>query len=133
MKHNRKLIASILEIIIGIALLVFVGFDETDSYWGGAGSALIGVGILFLLREIKYRKNPDYKEQVDTETNDERNRYLGMKTWSWTGYATVLILAVSSIGCKIAGYSDISTLLGSIVCLMAVLYWLIYVYLSKKY
>ena len=121
MKHNRKLIASILEIIIGIALLVFVGFDEADSYWGGAGSALIGVGFLFLLREIKYRKNPEYKEQVDTETNDERNKYLGMKTWSWTGYATVLILAVSSIGCKIAGHGDISTLLGSIVCLMACL------------
>ena len=136
MKHNRhthKMIWSILEIIIGAALMAANFLADLDSYWSGMGSALIAVGVIFLLREIKYRKNPDYKEQVDTETNDERNKYLGMKTWSWTGYATVLILAVSSIGCKIAGYSDISTLLGGIVCLMVVLYWLIYVYLSKKY
>lgn len=133
MKHNRRLIASISEIVIGAALWAASLFAELDSYWSGAGSALIGVGAIFLWREIKYRRNPEYKEQVDTETNDERNKYLGMKTWSWTGYATVMILAVSSIGCRIAGYGDISTLLGGIVCLMMVLYWLIYVYLSKKY
>ena len=130
---TTKLISSVLEIIIGIALFATSSFGKIDSYWSGMGGALIAVGIMFLLRQIKYTRNPEYKEQVDTATSDERNKYLGMKAWSWTGYTTVLILAVSSIACKIAEQGSISTLLGGIVCLMIVLYWLFYVFLSKKY
>lgn len=136
MKHNqhtKRMISSIVEIVIGAALMAASFSASLDSYWSGMGSGLIAVGVIFLLREIKYRRNPEYKEQVDTATNDERNKYLGMKAWSWTGYATVLTLAFAGIGCRISGQDSISTLLAGIVCLMMVLYWLIYVYLSKKY
>ena len=132
-RQTTKIISSVLEIIIGIALIAASTFGSLDSYWSGMGGALIAVGTMFLFKQIKYKRNPDYKEQVDTAMGDERNKYLGMKTWSWTGYATVLILAAGSIACKIAGQDLISTLLGGIVCLMIVLYWPIYVYLSKKY
>lgn len=132
-RRNIKTISSVLEIIIGIALFASGSFGMIDSYWSGMGGGLIAVGIMFLFKQLKYKRNPEYKEQVDTATNDERNKYLGMKAWSWTGYATVIILAAASIGCKVAGQDLISTLLGGIVCLMVVLYWPIYVFLSKKY
>ena len=132
-RSTTKIISSVLEILIGIALLASGNSGKIDSYWSGVGSALIAVGIVFLLKQIKYHRNPTYKESVDTAMGDERNKYLGMKTWSWTGYATTIILAVGSIACKIAGQDSFSTLLGGIVCLMIVLYWLFFVFLSKKY
>ncbi|MBR6678337.1 MAG: hypothetical protein IKL23_06385, partial [Oscillospiraceae bacterium] len=118
---------------LGIALMLTCAFGNLDSYWSGMGSALIVVGTIFLFRQIKYKRNPAYKEQVDTANNDERNKYLGMKAWAWTGYSLVILLAVGSIGCRIAEQALISTLLGGIVCLMVVLYWLFYLCLSKKY
>ncbi len=130
---NKRFISSIVEIGLGVALMLACTIGDLDSYWSGMGSALILVGALFLLRQIKYKRNPAYKEQVDTANRDERNKYLSTKAWAWTGYALVLILAFASIGCRIAGQDLISTLLSGIVCLMVLLYWLFYLILSKKY
>ena len=130
---NKRFISSIVEISLGIALVLACTIGDLDSYWSGMGSALIFVGALFLLRQIKYARNPAYKEQVDTANQDERNKFLRAKAWAWTGYTLVIILAIGSIGCKIAGQETFSLLLSRIVCLMVVLYWLFYLILSKKY
>ena len=131
--NNKRFISSIVEIGLGIALMLACTIGNLDSYWSGMGSALIIVGALFLLRQIKYKRNPAYKEQVDTANHDERNRFLRAKAWAWTGYTLVILLAFGSIGCRIAGQDIISQLLSFIVCLMVVLYWLFYLCLSKKY
>lgn len=130
---NKRFISSIVEIGLGIALMLACTIGGLDSYWSGMGSALIIVGALFLLRQIKYKRNPAYKEQVDTANQDERNKFLRAKAWAWTGYTLVILLAAGSIGCKIAGQEAFSMLLSGIVCLMVVLYWLFYLCLAKKY
>ena len=133
MKHNKRMLASIVEIILGAILMAACAAGDLDSYWSGMGSALLTVGVIFLIRHIKYRKDPAYKEKVDTATGDERNKFLGTKAWSWTGYTLLLVLAFASIGCRIAGQDSISLLLSGIVCLTVVLYWLFYFFLSRKY
>ena len=133
MKSNKRLIACIVEIAIGLALLISNLAGLTDPFWSGMGTALIVVGVIFLIRQIKYQTSETYRESVDVEVNDERNKYLSMKAWSWAGYLFVLIAAVGAIVLKIAGRDDLVYMASGSVCLIMVLYWLVYVILRKKY
>ena len=70
---------------------------------------------------------------MDVQINDERNKYLRVKAWSWAGYLFVLISAVASIALKIAGFDQYSMIVGAGVCLIITLYWISYMLLSRKY
>ena len=133
MKNIKHLIASIVEIAVGAALLICRFAGLVDDFWSGMGTALIVVGALFLLRHIKYRTNETYRESVDVEVNDERNKYISMKAWSWAGYLFVLIAAVGVIVLKVIGQDQLVFFASGSVCLIVVLYWLAYTVLRRKY
>lgn len=131
--NKERLIASIIEIIIGLALVAASMFGVVDEYWSGMGTALIIVGILFLIRVIKYKTNDDYKEKYDIERNDERNKYLALKAWAWAGYLFVIAAAFGSIVLKLVGREDLMKMASGSVCLVMVFYWISYMVLKKKY
>ena len=133
MKVTKRLIASIFEIIIGIILTILGYSGVVDSYWSGMGTALITVGVIFLFRTFRYKRDSEYKEKVDVEVNDERNKYLRMMAWSWTGYLFIFIIAFGSIIFKILGYDQYSMMAGSAVCLLITLYWISYLVLNRKH
>ena len=133
MKNHKRLIANIVEIAIGIILSVLGYMGMIDEYWTGMGTALIVVGIIFMIRQIRYQTNAEYKDSVDVEVNDERNRYLRLKAWAWAGYMLVLICAFASIIFKVFGNDQLSMMSGGCVCLLIVLYWISYMILRKKY
>lgn len=133
MKNHKRLIANIVEIAIGVILSVLGYMGMIDEYWTGMGTALIVVGIIFMIRQIRYQTNAEYKDSVDVEVNDERNRYLRLKAWAWAGYMLVLICAFASIIFKVFGNDQLSMMSGGCVCLLIVLYWGSYLILRKKY
>ena len=133
MKNCKRMIACIVEIVIGLALLVSNLAGLTDTFWSGMGSALIVVGVVFLIRQIKYQTSETYRESVDVEVNDERNQYLSMKAWSWAGYLFVLIAAVGAIVLKILGQDQFVHAAAGSVCLIMVLYWLCWLVVRRKY
>lgn len=130
---KAKLIISIAEILIGITLCVCNFLDVLDEFWSGFGASFIVIGVLFLLRSIKYRTNKDYKEKVDIQNSDERNRFLSLKAWSWAGYLFVIIAALATIIFKVVGREDLMMLSSGSVCLVVLLYWISYTILRKKY
>lgn len=133
MKFNKRLIANITEIVVGVILTVCGAVGILDSYWSGMGTALIVVGGLMMIRQVRYSTNAAYKENVDVEIQDERNKFLRIKAWSWAGYFSVLIGAVASIVLKILGQDQLSQFAGFSVCLLMVMYWVSYLILKKKY
>ena len=133
MKFNKRLIANITEIVVGVILTVCGAVGILDSYWSGMGTALIVVGGLMMIRQVRYSTNATYKESVDVEIQDERNKFLRIKAWSWAGYFSVLIGAVASIVLKILGQDQLSQFAGFSVCLLMVMYWVSYLILKKKY
>ena len=133
MKDRRRLIIAVLWIVLGAGLFGSAVAGLLDSFWSGMGGGLIAVGVLQLFRYIRYATNKTYRETVEVERNDERNRYIGMKAWAWAGYSFVLIAAVASIALKIAGQDAMSKMAGWAVCLLVVLYWLNWLWLRKKY
>ena len=129
----KRLIPLILEIVIGVALTVCGAVGLVDSYWSGMGTALVFTGLIFMFRQVRYAKDQTYRESVDVEAKDERNRYIRTKAWAWAGYGFVMVSAVASIALKIAGLDTYSIIAGGSVCVLVLLYWLSYLILRKKY
>ena len=130
---KERLIASILEIIVGAALLICSMFELVDEFWSGMGTSLLIIGIIFLIRNIKYKTNEEYREKIDIESNDERNKYISLKAWAWAGYLFVMLGAVGTIVFKLIGKEDLMMMASLSVCLIMVFYWISYTFLKKKY
>ena len=71
MKGNKRFLANIIEIVVGVILSILGFLGILDSYWSGMGTALIVVGGLMLVRQLRYKTNTEYKEKMDVEVNDE--------------------------------------------------------------
>ena len=133
MKNNRRMLLSILWVFLGIGLVIATQIAELDEFWSGMGSAFVFVGALQIFRWIKYSRDAQYREKVDVEQKDERNRFLSAKAWGWAGYLFVLISAVASMILRIAGQILLSYAASGALCLILVLYWVSYLIVRKKY
>ena len=135
---NRYLPLAVLYIVLGIALfvscqIVDLGTSTLAQIMPGMGGALFGVGIVRLVMGIKLEKDAEYRENYEIRINDERNRYLRMKAWSWAGYVFVLIAAVATIVFAVADRKELMMLASGGLCIMLVLYWVSYMIVRKKY
>lgn len=132
--NNRKLALSIFWIVLGATLmgLSMAGALDSDLY-SGMGGALIVVGAMQVYKNLKYRRDPEYRERLDTEAKDERNAFIRMRSWAWTGYITILALSVGTVAALILGQQTIQMTLMYTICLIVGVYWIAYVVLSRKY
>lgn len=132
--NNRKLILSAFWMVLGAVLIWLTVSERLDSeYFSGMGGALLAVGALQVARNLRYRKDEDYREKIDTEFKDERNGFLRMKSWSWAGYITILAQGVGVVVAQLAGERTISLVLSYSVCFIILVYWVAYLILKRKY
>ena len=132
-QDKRVIIVNIMWIVIGTVLIGLSFAGIVDSFWNGMGSGLLVVGILHLLRLHRFQKNEAYREKVEIEISDERNRFLRNKAWAWSGYLFIILASVSCIIFKIAGQELLSFVASGAVCIMMVFYWISYLVLKRKY
>lgn len=133
MKNGRRMIAYTIYMILGITLIVLGTLEIVDSFWSGMGGALIAVGVMRGIQLLRYRKDESYREKQQIAQNDERNRFLRNKAWAWAGYLFVLIAAVLAVVFKLLGQGLLSIAAGFAVSILALLYWICYLVLKKKY
>ena len=133
MKKDRRIIACIVYLILGIALMILGILDVLDSFWSGMGGALIAVGVIRMIHILRYRNDESYRENMEVETKDERNQFIRNKAWAWAGYLFVLIAAISTIGLKLLGQELLSIAAGFAVCILMLLYWVCSLILKRKY
>lgn len=132
--NNRKLLLNCVWVVTGIVLVLLSFMEKLPSdVWSGMGGGLIGVGLLQIVRNLKYRNNPEYQQKIDIAANDERNRYLRMMAWSWTEYIFVIGSAVVSIILLIAGEKELSQVLGLCMCAELGIYLVSYLVVGRKY
>lgn len=133
MKSGRKAIVYIIFIILGITLLVLGCAEIVDSYWSGMGSGLLAVSVLNLIRIYRFHKDDIYREKVEVEISDERNRFIRNKAWAWAGYLFIIVVAIASIVLKVMNQGIMSLAASYAVCLMMIFYWGSYLVLRRKY
>ena len=134
MNNNKRLVLSIFWIVLGITLMILsIAEVLDDSVYSGMGGALTAVGALQLMRNLKYRRDPEYREKIDTELGDERNRFLQMKSWSWAGYIAVMVQSAASVAAYFMGQRTVQLVLWYSICLLGLAYWVSWMILSRKY
>ena len=133
MKYSRRIVLSIVWILVGAVTVVLGIMGTLDEFWSGFGGALLAVGILQLIRHIRYKTNEEYKDKIDTEINDERNKFLSGRAWAWTGYIMILATAVGAIVFRIMGEDELCSLCATAISLMAIIYLIAYTILKRKY
>ncbi len=133
MKNNRRILAHIICVVFGAALLVLGAAGIVEEFWLGMGSALVMVGILRMVRMYRFRKDADYREMVETEANDERSHFIRGRAWAWAGYMFVIIAGVAVIVLRVMGQDMLSMAAFCAMCLILLLYWISYIILRKKY
>ena len=75
--------------------------DFMPGFYGGTGFGLAAAGVITIIRNLKYLRNPELKEKRRIYETDERNRMLGLRCWAYTGYTMMLSLY---IGILISGF-----------------------------
>lgn len=133
MKYDRRIFLSLFWVVLGGTLFVCGIAEVIDSFWSGMGGGLVGAGLAQLVRHIRYRTSPQYREKIDISLQDERNKFLTGKAWAWAGYLFVLVSAVAVIALRVLGKPELSTAAGVALCLLLVLYWGSYMVLKRKY
>ena len=133
MKNDRRIVACIIYIILGVVLMVLGMLEVVDSFWSGMGGALIAVGVVRMIHILRYHNDESYRENLEIERKDERNQFIRNKAWAWAGYLFVLIAAISTIVLKLLGHDLLSIAAGFAVCIFVLLYWVCYLVLKKKY
>ena len=137
MKPNRRIIVQwilpILYVIIGATLGICGELGVVDQFWNGLGAAFVVMGVLRLIRLIRYSTNTEYKEKTDTALNDERNRFIRNKAWAWAGYMYIMAAAVATIVFQILGEETLMFFCSGSVCLLLIVYWISYFILNKRY
>lgn len=133
MGKNYRFYLSFFWILLGIGLCVCNAAGLIEDFWSSMGVTLAIVGILQVIRNIRYRTNEEYREKFDTDSKDERNRFLANKAWAWAGYLFVLTGGVGSIVFKLMGREDLMMLASGSVCLMILFYWGSWMVLRRKY
>lgn len=78
-----------------------------NGFYMGAGGGLIGVGIVNIIMNCRYLKNPELKRKRAIVETDERNRILGLRTWAYAGYSMFLIMY---IGILLAGFISMTVM-----------------------
>ena len=132
--NNRRLILSIFWVVLGLVLFVLSVAEILDpTYFSAMGVALAVVGTLQVIRHLRYRKDKEYKEKIDIEVTDERNRFLRLQSWAWTGYIVVMVEAAGSIAAAVLGQEIVRQVLSYSVCLIVCVYWITWLVLSRKY
>ena len=133
MKYSKKIWLSGFWCVVGAVLIALSFAGVVDEFWNGMGSGLFIVGLIQVIKQLRYRNNEEYREQVDIALDDERYKYIANKSWAWAGYLYVMIAAVGSIVLKICGQDELCTLASSSLALLVGLYWVSYMVLKRKY
>ena len=133
MKNNRKILSYGTYILLGVILWILGMAEIVDEFWSGMGSALVLVGILRLVRMYRFKNDEAYREKIEIETTDERNKFIRNKAWAWAGYLFIFISACAVIILKVMDQEVLSMAASGALCLMMVLYYVSYFILRKKY
>ena len=81
--------------------------DAIPGFYSGTAMGLIAAGVITVLRNIRYLKDPELNKKRKIYETDERNRMLGLRCWAYTGYTMMIALY---IGILVSGFISLTVL-----------------------
>ena len=102
-KIKLRILYSIILLILG-GVSLYVGTciplasgnaDYSSGYYVGLGCGLIAAAIITIIKNLRLLKNKEALKQREIYESDERNRMIGLKCWSYAGYAMFILLYIA--------------------------------------
>lgn len=133
--NNKKIIIYIVEIVAGIIieLLAFSGLVSDPSVMSSIGSAILAVGLVMLIREMRMERDPELKKRVETASRDERYAFISMKAKEAAFGIYTIIAGVLCLVCLALGYREEGTFAAMSISLLAILYAIMFHVMARKY
>lgn len=69
--------------------------DYSSGFYVGLGCGLIAAAIITIIKNVRILKNKEALKQREIYESDERNRMIGLKCWSYAGYAMFILLYIA--------------------------------------
>ena len=92
------IVLGVMSLVIGAGNIVPVKIPDYNSgFYAGVGSALIAGAIVMIIKQVRILKNPEKLKEMEIYENDERIKMIGLKAWSYTGYAMYIVLFVGML------------------------------------
>ncbi len=89
-------ILGIVSLYIGLYIPLASGNTEFSSrFYTGTGSSIIAASIITIIKNIRLLKNKEALKRREIYESDERNRMIGLKSWSYAGYAMFHLLYIA--------------------------------------
>jgi len=137
-KIKIRIIYCIVLIVLGVVSLYvgnFVPLNSGDAeysagYYTGLGFGVIAAGIITIIKNVLLLKNPEKLKEREIYESDERNKMIGLKTWSYAGYAMFILLYVAQMVAGMFNVLVMNTLL-TVLGLFALCLFFSRVVLSK--
>ena len=132
---NKRFIIYVIEIVIGIIIemLAFSGITSDPSVLTGIGSGILAVGLLQLFRAVRIEQDPELKKRVETASKDERYAFISMKAKEAAFVIYLIIAGVISMAALILGYESLGMTAAMSICLLVILYTIMFRIMAKKY
>lgn len=118
-KIKLRMIYCVILVVLGVVSLYvgnFVVVNLSDAeylsgYYTGFGLAVIASGIITIVQKILLLRNPEKLKAREIYESDERNKMIGLKTWSWAGYAMFILLYIAQMVAGLFNVVIMNTLL----------------------
>ena len=100
-----RIIASTVLFVTGVILYLYVIFQQgafnpytfKGHYISGFIGGITGTGIATALVNLAILKSPKFFKKRYICENDERNKQISLKSWTWSGYISVYTILVFTI------------------------------------
>ena len=118
-KIRLRMVYCVLLVVLGVVSLLvahFVTFntgnaDYSQGYYTGLGFAVIASGIITFVKNLLLLRNPVKLKEREICESDERNKMIGLKTWSWAGYVMFILLYIAQMIAGVFSVVVMNTLL----------------------
>ena len=129
---KQNMIFSIIWMVLGLGLVICGAAAVIDDFWSGFGGGLFVIGVLQMIRYLRYRTNPEYRESFDINVTDERNQFIRRKAWAAAAYVFVILAALAIIILSIVGKDSLLMGISASVGALVLLFWIFYFYFKSK-
>ena len=128
---KQNMIFSIIWMVIGLVLVICGAADAVDDFWSGFGGGLFIIGVLQMIRYIRYRTSKKYQEKFDIGVTDERNQFISRKSWACAARMYLVFAAVAVIVLNVAGKDTLILGISVSTGVLFLLFWIFYLYFKK--
>ena len=133
-KMKQRLYIAAAYCALGIILIVADALNHFDNYFiASFGFALIVLGILRIVQNLKIRRSEKSMHQREVAETDERNKMLSERAKSWTFSFSMTAAGILVIILSMLGHHDQALPFAWFVCGMVTLYWVFRLIAGRKY